>query len=425
MATIEVLAHQRRLLPTIRAMHPDTHPQNDLEAGSTPMIDAWGTSRLSDLNPGRFLVHADLHNHTLLSDGAGDPVDAFASLRDSGLDVAAITDHTRMPGRPVLPGRSGRLSGPGSLDEKGWRLLEELAQDHTVAGKFIALRGFEWSHPTLGHLSLWLSSDFTRPERDGAGMGGIWSWLAEEPAARHALAGFNHPGGRSTTRFGDFDYDARLAERVVSLEMFNKKDDYLFQGVDRGKPSPLVQCLAAGWRPALTGASDEHGDDWGFPEGKGRSGLWVTDLSLSATEEALRSRMAFATREKGLRLMVTAGGAPMGAEIEVTSQGTVEVDVDLDPGPFLCDGRCLAIQVLAGSRRSGSLLPEVLADELSVPQPKASKRLEVALDPDRHAWLVVRVSDPSRSSDRRAPSTFPARGHSIAYSSPIWLAHRP
>ncbi|HTF60461.1 MAG TPA: hypothetical protein VK713_11195, partial [Actinomycetes bacterium] len=53
--------------------------------------DAWGTSRVSRLFPGSWLAHADLHNHTWLSDGAGDPRLAFASMRAAGLDVAALT----------------------------------------------------------------------------------------------------------------------------------------------------------------------------------------------------------------------------------------------------------------------------------------------------------------------------------------------
>ena len=54
----------------------------------------FATSRRSSLFPGTRLVHADLHNHTLYSDGAGDPSKAFASMRAAGLDAAALTDHS-------------------------------------------------------------------------------------------------------------------------------------------------------------------------------------------------------------------------------------------------------------------------------------------------------------------------------------------
>ena len=55
-----------------------------------------GASRTSRLTRGTHLVHADLHNHTLLSDGDGDPAAAFDSMREAGLDVAALTDHATL-----------------------------------------------------------------------------------------------------------------------------------------------------------------------------------------------------------------------------------------------------------------------------------------------------------------------------------------
>ena len=59
-----------------------------------PATDAYGTSRASRLDRTRLLVHADMHNHTLFSDGDGHAADAFASMRSYGLDVAALTDHS-------------------------------------------------------------------------------------------------------------------------------------------------------------------------------------------------------------------------------------------------------------------------------------------------------------------------------------------
>ena len=61
-------------------------------------------SRFSRVSHGTRLVFADLHNHSALSDGAGDPEDAFASMRRSGIEVAALTEHARMGQElPFLP----------------------------------------------------------------------------------------------------------------------------------------------------------------------------------------------------------------------------------------------------------------------------------------------------------------------------------
>ena len=57
-----------------------------------------------------------------------------------------------------------------------------------------------------------------------------------------------------------------------------------------------MQCLDAGWTPGLIGVTDEHGRDWGHPEGKGRTGLFVTELSRSGVREALSNRRSFAAR---------------------------------------------------------------------------------------------------------------------------------
>jgi hypothetical protein len=96
---------------------------------------AWRRSLLPpgpDVDAGGFtLVVADLHNHSLHSDGTGDPEQAFAQMRAAGLDVAALTDHSSIP-RAALAGlglhhypdegavRLGRLA-PRSFDDTAWK----------------------------------------------------------------------------------------------------------------------------------------------------------------------------------------------------------------------------------------------------------------------------------------------------------------
>src|SRR6195952_2600166 len=116
--------------------------------------------------------------------------------------------------------------------------------------------------------------------------------------------------------------------------MFNKRDAYLFAGVDDGARSPLVECLSKGWQPGLIGVTDEHGTDWGRPEGKGRTGLLVSELSRAGVREALSARRSFAARVKGLRLVATLGGTLMGQRLRLTNAGPVELAVDLDLGPL-------------------------------------------------------------------------------------------
>src|SRR6266540_3318425 len=169
--------------------------------------DAWGTSRHSRLFPGRWLVHADLHNHTWLSDGAGDPSRCFASMRAAGLDVAAITDHSRWASAFL-----GLVGAPGwtGIDGRAWRQTASLADAANLDGEFVALRGFEWSHAAFGHMNVWGTQHFTDPLRTFPTMGRFWRWL--ERHGDDGLVTFNHPGtGR--LRFSRFGYRPALAAR--------------------------------------------------------------------------------------------------------------------------------------------------------------------------------------------------------------------
>jgi hypothetical protein len=390
--------------------------------------DAWGTSRRSRLFPGPWLVHADLHNHTRLSDGAGDPGRAFACLRAAGLDVAAITDHSRWASAFL-----GLVGAPGwtGIDGRAWQQTASLADAANADGEFVALRGFEWSHFLHGHMNVWASQRFTDPLRTFPTMGRFWRWL--ERHGDEGLITFNHPGtGR--LRFGRFGYRPAVVDRLVGLEIFNKTDEYLLKGTDRGNQSPLNQCLNAGWRVGLLGVTDEHGADWGHPEGKGRAGLYVRELTRSGVLEALSARRLFASRVKGLRvdaaltslapgskLVRDRSAARMGTAV-AHSRGPVRIQVDLDRGEGWW-GRRLNVQVL----RPGPRLPALAAAiDVRLPGPDEPViALEVDLDPGDGDWLVLRVSDPSQPAESRATGQYAGLGRGIAYTSPFWLAPPP
>jgi hypothetical protein len=380
-----------------------------------PASDAWGTSRQSRLFPGPWLVHADLHNHTTLSDGSGEPADAFASMRAAGLDVAAITDHSRWAsvalGLVAMPGNAG-------IDRFGWETARHLADAADDPGEFVALRGFEWSSALYGHANVWRTARFTDPLRSGGVlMTPFWRWL--EHRGKEGLAGFNHAGS-TALRFGHFRHRPAVAERVVSFEIFNKTDEHLLLGTDRGRPSPLVQCLDAGWKVGLLGVTDEHGANWGQPEGKGRAGLYVRELTRAGVYEALAARRFFASRVKGLRLDAALNGVRMGGSVPHQG-GPARVTLDLDRAGWT--GRQLGVQVL----RPGPGLPTLAACvDVRVPGPdEPLVAFEVDLDPTAGSWVVLRVTDPAGTADRPAVGEWARLGRALAYSSPFWLRPPP
>ncbi|MBL7257250.1 CehA/McbA family metallohydrolase [Paractinoplanes lichenicola] len=357
---------------------------------------ARGASRASAISQGTALVHADLHNHTLMSDGDGDPANAFASMREAGLDVAALTDHTT-------------LFAIEGLSSSEWRRAGQLADAANDPGVYTAIRGFEWSHPLLGHVNVWYSGNFT-DLGSSSSMGKLYDFIE----GSGGISGFNHPG-REVLRFNDFSYDASLRDQMVGLEMFNRGDDYLFDGWSNGQSSPLNACLNAGWRTGLTGVTDEHGTNWGFPEGKGRTGLWVAENTRNGVLEAMRARRFFATRVSGLRLDATASGVRMGSSLPF-ARGDVRFSVDLDRGPEWA-GKPLKLQVL----RPGTRAPEVV----EVIDTTAGRITEftVPLDVEDGKWVVIRVSDPTQANASPGPSGHPCNDWGVAYSSPWWLTN--
>jgi hypothetical protein len=368
------------------------------------------------------LLFADLHNHSLLSDGRGDPDRAFHQLREAGLDVAALTDHASTP-RDLVRSLSladypdhhalaiGRMV-PRSIDETAWKRAAELADAHDVPGEFTALRGFEWTEPWLGHVNVWFSETFLPVTTPGR-LEGLEDFLAErEP---QALYGYNHPG-RESGRLGGFAAPARhpgLSRRMVALEAFNRSYDFLFEGHQRGLRSPIADCLDAGWRPALIGCSDEHGRSYGLI-GKGRTGLWAPAHDRAGVRAALESRRCYATREVGLKLDATLDDVPMGGALRAGRTAVLRLDL----AGSAYQGHAAVLQVLTGGHRPGSAGIEVVTRRpVRVGEP-AEVTVEV---PDDARWLIARVADERRRIGSPAPSGHPAACWALAYASPWYL----
>ena len=220
-------------------------------AVAAPTRPGVGALRSSLVTAGTTLVHADLHNHTLLSDGDGNPDDAFVSMRAAGLDVAALTDHATLSdhllGDPLTAAMPAGYSQLGGLTREGWERTGVLADGADRPGAFTAMRGFEWSEPTLGHVNVWFTDEWTDVVDLGQ-MGPLYRWLARQTnlvglgdGGAEGIAGFNHPG-REPGRFEEFRFDPSVRDQMVSLEMFNRRDDYLFEGYELGDaltPDPL------------------------------------------------------------------------------------------------------------------------------------------------------------------------------------------
>jgi len=388
-----------------------------------------GAGRHSRLGEDGTLVYADMHNHSLLSDGLGDPEQAFAQMRAAGLDVAALTDHASIPHHrltdlgldfyPDADALAMARSGPSrSIDDEAWRRTAVIADAHDVPGEFTAIRGFEWTEPWLGHVNVWFSGSYLPVTTPGQ-VHGLHEWLSRDE--RDALFGYNHPG-REPGRMHEFagpdaaylvDADTTaLTGRMVALELFNRTSDFLFEGCREGLASPIVACLDAGWRPGFIGCSDEHTRNYGLA-GRGRTGIWVHQHSRDGVREALLARRTFATRERGLRLDATLDGRRMGQGVPTAAAHGLRVDLAYPA----YDGRPVELQVLVGD---GGGMPIVVAAQRIVCGDVAA--LDVRL-PSESQWAFVRIADPEQPNLTPGPAGHPANSRALAYGSPWWLSN--
>ncbi|MDX6287934.1 MAG: hypothetical protein QOG53_3419 [Frankiales bacterium] len=413
-----------------------------------------GASRRSRLFPNskRFVVHADLHNHSVISgDAVGDPDTAYQNLRAAGLDAASLTEHAIMG---KTHGQYSCHSGPcrqvTGMDDKDWERLRRLADAANRDGKFTAIRGFEWTTGTMGHVNVWFGSEWidglqaralvtprgaseldqlfdVPPELtnlfkhlpETATMDGFYNWLdasprrAVLPGGRDSLAGFNHPN-----EYGNFDgfaYDARVVDRLVTCEALNMGRDFFFFGTDEGKPHPLAACLDAGWRTGFIGVSDNHGEEYGVLGDRG--GLWVKELTRAGVREALMARRVFATRIPGLRLDAAAKGVPMGGTV-AHRRGPLTVEVDFDGGAAWA-GKPVTIQVIRPGRPAPTLAKVV---KTFVPRPdRPPIRFTVDVDIAQGQWMFLRITDPTNEPDGPMPAKYAAGGRVIGYTSPFFF----
>ena len=139
----------------------------------------------------RSILWADLHGHSIFSDGTGTPEAYYRYAREiAGLDVAALTDHDHW--------------GVSYLDERPeeWRRIRRAVAEAHTPGEFVALVGYEWTSWLHGHRHVLYFDDDGRSE---AGAGMVHSFLdesTETPAqlwaaleGREALTFAHHSAG--------------------------------------------------------------------------------------------------------------------------------------------------------------------------------------------------------------------------------------
>ncbi len=263
---------------------------------------------------------ADLHGHSVHSDGTGTPDDFYRYARDvAALDVAALTDHDHW--------------GIPFLDEmpEVWEEIQDTAARFHDPGRFVVLVGYEWTSWMYGHRHVLhfenraelLSSIDEATDTPAE----LWKALRGKPALTFA----HHSAGDPIATDWSFAPDPLLepVTEVASVHGNSESPD---------APTPLrggipgnwvPDALAKGYKLGFVGSGDSHDGHPGLAHlasGTGGLAAIVTeDLTRAAVRQALLDRHCYATNGPRIVLAVDLDGEPAGRTLPAGEAGRLSI----------------------------------------------------------------------------------------------------
>ena len=191
---------------------------------------------------------ADLHTHTIFSDGKVTPEWRVEEAWQDGLDIVAITDH--IENRPYVTKVPKYLNGVEVQVQNEKEISVDLnasvrlAQDQARKLNMLLIPGSEISRPykTVGHLNALFTTDNNAiPAEDPL-------QALRNAKAQGALVQFNHPGtGRTSLDLTEFEINAYKEGLIDGIEIFNNNGFYP-KAIDRALEKGLF----------MSGNSDVH-----------------------------------------------------------------------------------------------------------------------------------------------------------------------
>lgn len=261
---------------------------------------------------GKRLYWGAIHGHTEVSDGEFDPDEYYRYGREVGLvDFCSIADHDW----EIVEHERNRKRG-------GFRLLQEIAQEHNAPGRFVTFSCYEWMSRE-GHINVYYSNNLT----DNPIFIGSVSILdrAEAATVAELIKIYN---GRQ---------DVMLIPHSSHGLVWNAHDPALMPVVEiyscwgcseyeLGPIGPGANAgLRLGYRFGFIGGADSHHGSPGhtcrpskyhvLPCREGFAAVYAAELTRDVIFDALRRRRCYATTAERMLLELSVNGCFMGGEL--------------------------------------------------------------------------------------------------------------
>ena len=309
------------------------------------------------------LFRGQVHSHSVRSDGAGTPEEAYAYAKAAGADFFALTDHSQY------------------LTQAEYDEVIKTAARFDEPGRFAALYGFEMTW--YGQCGLWghmnvLEDPTLENDPLGTGMPELLDRTAAAPAS---ICMFNHPGDV----WGDFGRYASCTEehkeRVRLVEI---------NGAEYNRSYMLM--LDRGWHVAPLFNEDNHEKKWTTESGA-TGVVMAPALTRSNILTAMRRGRTYSTQDKTLEIRYSINGALPGDTLQNPSHLTVTADLKTESPAGIGKLELLTEYGMVVATADAGALP--------------AYRWQVELDPD-FAFYYLRV----------------VNGNCFSVTSPIYLAGR-
>ncbi|MCP4132515.1 MAG: CehA/McbA family metallohydrolase [bacterium] len=251
--------------------------------------DRMNGSMSYDMSDGMNSYFGSLHGHSKKSDGEEWPSEVYAHARDvAGFDFYGLTDHGFM------------------LYGTEWQTIESHRAAANIDHEFIAIRGFEWSNNTSGHINVFDTDDYTSFLRTMTLSAGL-NWIDDHGG----IGQFNHPGDAAWMHFSNMKYRSYAHEYMTMVEVGNGNN-----GVTDGRYYPYyIKALDNGWQLAPSNNLDNH-SQW-FDNECHRTAIVAEELTQPALLDAIRNRRVYATDDPDMEIIFrNEDGTWMGSEID-------------------------------------------------------------------------------------------------------------
>ena len=274
------------------------------------------------------LFWGELHTHSALSDGNGEPDDHFEIAR-SHLDFWAMADHAYDEEVFSLDYRKVR-EGRRLLNDE-WSHVQELCRAYEAPGRFVPFLGYEWTNFRYGHHNVYYLQ-YDQPIRMPPTLPELYASLEDVDA----LAIPHHPGYPLGICGKDWDFhDERLSPFVEIYSLHGSSETpegirpLLTPGswMGPGGSEGCVQAgLARGYKLGIIASSDSHGDHPGAYD-LGLVAAYANELTRQSLWESFRSRRVYAVTGDRIELDFSIDGHPMGSTFRGAGKRLLNVSV--------------------------------------------------------------------------------------------------